>query len=581
MLKDGRDMNDHQPPTVSLFEVLHLALPPGSRPLTGEAQLDKRIHWARLLKTRPGGLSPSEPSELLLLPATFVESLSDARTAARLLHELTEAGAAAFVVAGALPVPVFEAVEASGRIVFEVPERTPLPDVERAVIGLILDRDAQLRRRVEEDYGRLLATMLANAGLPSLVSALAGATGLRVAVLDDYLTLQACSEEASEFREPLMTALTATLPRDGVAGAGRASEALTLEFQAESTSWRGRLYPLRIGDAWAGLLTLLGRPGETSEADRMLADRAADLVALELAKQRAVAEATQRWRGEFLADLLEGNFPTDDAALARARQLGYDLLRPHVLFMLAPDPPGPGAGWVDAERAAARNRRRFSELARQALPRLQPRALSIDREGTLVAVLGVSRDSEPDELCALVEPTRYAIEQLLGAPVSAGISRVLDRPTAMQKAEPEASIALGVAQRLIGGSRTSHFDQLGVERLLYQLLGHRELEAFVHDVLGSLLAYDAAHRAELVRTVEVFLACNGNHVRAAQELHLHRNTLLYRLERAREVLGRDLEDADTRLAIQVALRIRHAIPLATPDPLAGPRRSASRRRRIV
>ena len=131
----------------------------------------------------------------------------------------------------------------------------------------------------------------------------------------------------------------------------------------------------------------------------------------------------------------------------------------------------------------------------------------------------------------------------------------------------------------MGGGRTVHYGQLGIERLLLHLLGNPELEQFALDILGGLLSYDAQHRGELVRTLEVFLSCNGNHVRAAQELHLHRNTLLYRLDRAREILGRDLEDAETRLALQVALRLRGTIATSRPEIRQAPAQFAGRRRR--
>ena len=62
-----------------------------------------------------------------------------------------------------------------------------------------------------------------------------------------------------------------------------------------------------------------------------------------------------------------------------------------------------------------------------------------------------------------------------------------------------------------------------------------------------------------VETLEAYFACNGNLSEAARRLHLHRNSLLYRLERIQEVLHADLEDADTRLALQVALKMRHTL----------------------
>ena len=86
-----------------------------------------------------------------------------------------------------------------------------------------------------------------------------------------------------------------------------------------------------------------------------------------------------------------------------------------------------------------------------------------------------------------------------------------------------------------------------------------ELASFYDDVLGRLQAYDERQGADLVNTIEAFFECHGNHVRTAQRLHLHRNTLLYRLDRARQVLEADFDDPETRLALQVALKIGRVI----------------------
>jgi purine catabolism regulator len=73
-----------------------------------------------------------------------------------------------------------------------------------------------------------------------------------------------------------------------------------------------------------------------------------------------------------------------------------------------------------------------------------------------------------------------------------------------------------------------------------------------------------------VETLEGFFECNGNHARAAEALHLHRNTLLYRLDRIQSITGRDLGDAETRLSLQLALKIRRVFPtILASQPRSG------------
>ena len=68
--------------------------------------------------------------------------------------------------------------------------------------------------------------------------------------------------------------------------------------------------------------------------------------------------------------------------------------------------------------------------------------------------------------------------------------------------------------------------------------------------------------SELVPTLEAFLATLGAPLATAERLHVHRNTLLYRLTRIEAVAGVDLRDPETRLTLHLALRIGQARQIA-------------------
>ncbi|GHF13963.1 PucR family transcriptional regulator [Amycolatopsis deserti] len=74
-------------------------------------------------------------------------------------------------------------------------------------------------------------------------------------------------------------------------------------------------------------------------------------------------------------------------------------------------------------------------------------------------------------------------------------------------------------------------------------------------VLGPLLAYDAAQGTDLVHTVRVYLECSSSPTAAARALHVHVNTLRYRIARASELLGVDLNDFITQVDVYLALLV--------------------------
>jgi PucR family transcriptional regulator, purine catabolism regulatory protein len=321
--------------------------------------------------------------------------------------------------------------------------------------------------------------------------------------------------------------------------------------------------PLRLRDTPAGYLTLGGEAAMT-DLDRQVAERAARVIGIELAKQRAVTEAQLRLQGDFLDDLLSGSYPSEEAMLARARWMGHDLSRPHVLLALSIE----GA----SDRASAESHRlQAADLVRTEVLRLTPGALLREQQDTLAVALPRSSAPTTPEAIDLAERLRERLAGLLGeARLTIGVGRHHPGIAGLALSYREADQALAIGRALLGGGRCVHFEHLGVQRLLFQLRDNPELASFYDDLLGKLQAHDERQGAELVNTLEAFFEWNGNHVRTAQSLHLHRNTLLYRLDRAKTVLGVDLDDAETRLALQVALKIGRVIGRRGVDGASGP-----------
>lgn len=127
---------------------------------------------------------------------------------------------------------------------------------------------------------------------------------------------------------------------------------------------------------------------------------------------------------------------------------------------------------------------------------------------------------------------------------------------------PQAGRSLDEAKTAVIGSvrlrdgAIVRYDDMGADRLLVLLYKEAkdELTTFVRQTLGALLDHDVRYATQLMPTVEAFAAHAGRLRETASEIFVHRNTLAYRLERAGEILGKDLKDADVLLNISLALR---------------------------
>ncbi len=117
-----------------------------------------------------------------------------------------------------------------------------------------------------------------------------------------------------------------------------------------------------------------------------------------------------------------------------------------------------------------------------------------------------------------------------------------------------ARYAVAVAARRTGRVAVVRSGEVAVQELLLAGAPDGVRAALRRRVLGPLLAYDAEQHTDLVHTVRVFLECSGSPTRAAKALHVHVNTLRYRIGRASELLGADLTEFTDQLDVYLALR---------------------------
>jgi len=134
-----------------------------------------------------------------------------------------------------------------------------------------------------------------------------------------------------------------------------------------------------------------------------------------------------------------------------------------------------------------------------------------------------------------------------------GIGRPAESLSALQEAHRQAQRALGVGQEIHGAASVTHFDQLGVFRLLSLIPDSTELRTYVDEVLGPLADAADADSADLRDTLRVLLETNLNVAESARRLHFHYNTMRYRIGKLERMLGPFTTDPTLRLNLLLAL----------------------------
>ena len=123
----------------------------------------------------------------------------------------------------------------------------------------------------------------------------------------------------------------------------------------------------------------------------------------------------------------------------------------------------------------------------------------------------------------------------------------------LRGAVQEARHARELGERQPGRTRVVAGAEVAVHQLLLATVPDELRRALRRRVLGRLFDYDAEHDGSLVETLTVFLDCSGSWARAAARLHVHVNTLRYRIGRIEELIGADLADFTQRVDVYLAL----------------------------
>ena len=101
----------------------------------------------------------------------------------------------------------------------------------------------------------------------------------------------------------------------------------------------------------------------------------------------------------------------------------------------------------------------------------------------------------------------------------------------------------------------TRFDDLGTERILYSVRDTLLLEQMGKDMLAPLLSGDTEKKSELVETLFCYLKHNGSVKSVADEMFIHKNTIVYRMGKIKELLGCDLESGEERMQYYLACLI--------------------------
>ena len=539
---------------LTVEEIRKLTLPLSTHVLSGEGMLDRPVSWTTIIHPEDDITSKIVQKRELILIAS-VSNPAKAHSDTELLQWASRAGASAVVFCSRVSTMALAESKARDLPVLALHSEVRIRDVEKSIISLLVNRKGRIERRGPQIYRQLTQISSRNEGMDDLVVAMARLTKKTVILHDKRL------HPLSHKLQPEFAGIW-----DEIEFFLKKQDNLPVELhdrhrvvdvdppvlmQALPVSGVARLVaPVITKSLGRGYLSIIGRESDLDEIDQLVCEHGAAACALEMAKQKAVNETEKRLRGTFLDRLLLGDVSQQEA-IRQGERFNHDMTQTHVAFVLS---------WRGDNQPSLR---RLETIVNAIIAQQQAAALvwMREREGEVVVFHATDFDDPIDHSLALSDAFSQEINrQCPSNQVAIGLGQVARDVKVWRSSYRDAVQAKELAERL-QTNIPLFIGDLGVYQLILSLSDRDKLADFCELTVGALTEYDMRQNSDLIKTLEAFFNCHGNLSQTAESLIVHRNTLLYRMNRINEIAGIDLNRPETRLALHLALTIRRLLSL--------------------
>jgi purine catabolism regulator len=542
-----------------------------SRVISGERGLDNIVKSVNVMEV-PDILEWVHPGELLV--TTMYPLRDDVAAIETLIPHLANKGLAGLAVTPSeymdeLPANMIQSANELGFPLIELPEKVSFIDIIQPITSEILKLQAKELIESEEIHRQFIDLVLSGGTYRDIAQGIAQRVKKPVTIADRFRRIlgegfimghpQAHSEFIRE--EVGGDRYLNDLYRPQLVSKMEGSKSLLKATEGAAGPLEHIVFPVMVGQMALGEIIVWGRlPEPPKSIDLIAIEHGTTVAALKMMEMRSIAQAEERFRNEILEGLLSPIEDERDRAFQLAHEVGSRLAPPFSIILVGPDSPR-GTTLTKVQSIEKRNIDSSLHLSERYILAIQAGASFWYQGPRLVVFYPLSLSKLTESRSHLIHELQTICERI-GVEnhpytVSMGISPAVFELGDFRLAYECARQGLEIGSRLQSNdtSRITPYEDLGLFRIVSIAESLTSMERFCYDAIGSLLLYDRENETNLASTLRTFLEQNQNATKTAKILYIHYNTLRYRLERIKVILGDVLENPQQRLEIELALQL--------------------------
>lgn len=437
----------------------------------------------------------------------------------------------------------------------------PLSDIMMSTSKEILNRQASLLERIEKIHERLMLIMLEGEGIKEITQVIQEYVKNPVILSLNFSnkTIEQLGNAGKDLRKELLDDVNKFYSSND-----RRSSLKKLDEDKVLINGRfvkRMIMPIILKDNIYGHIFTWSTSSPLGGFDLSIIESASTAIALAVLQELSVKEVEIRYRSEFFEDLISIDAKRKRKALARAHFFNLKPNNYYVIEVMS----------FKLKFEDETDNEYFFEYLQDHINTTVATVehimeyLSLDgivatKLNGIQVLLGFEKnDNIANRLKEFNDKVLYALEEKFrNMDIKIGVGRVYKGLDNVNKSFSDAIKTIRTGKILMD-KEIVNFDELGIFKILCQDFLTEELEDFYNTTLKPLVEYDNKKSTELVKTLEAYFKHNGNLTRISEQLYTHYNTVLYRINRIKEITAMDLDDPNDRLNLEIALKIKELL----------------------
>ncbi len=319
-------------------------------------------------------------------------------------------------------------------------------------------------------------------------------------------------------------------------------------------------YVVQIGGSIYGYIIVEEGKNENtlSDLDKITIEHASTVLKLNIQKEISNHQIEQKYRDEFIQDLLVNNIRTVEEANNRAALYGWKMDKG--LICLIVDIDNYKERFLSLEKTDGLEEQRDNvfRLITRKMKKSFYKCFYTNYSDSIVFL--IEPDVEPMEdffkkLERISREVRQFVKENSQFTVTIGIGSYKESIIDIYISFIEAQKAVRIGRTIYDEDNTHIYSNLGIYRMLYDISLEGEANSFCSQYLESLMEYDKQNNGEYMETLERLVKNDWNLKKTAEDLFIHYNTMKYRINKISQIVKIDLNSREDKFKIELCLKL--------------------------